>query len=292
MKRILLLFLLLAPLSCFAEPEKVVYLISPPRSLSVAFMRMIEARGDFSIYHEPSLVPYVYAQSLSPSVDWGKTGGFDWLHGEGVESFDKVKRAIFSETSNVFVKEISFHLEPFLDDELIQKENVYFVFLLRNPHHSILSFYNRLGFIPPDFDAAVGYKAAHTIFQRVVALGARPPLILLSEEVASHPETAQQQFCDYVGVPFQEEALSWNDLGTEFQGQREWHEVKRNERTHHWHADAIHSTGFRPLRQYEVDPFGQPTFSEVEDPHHRQACLQAYVDHLPYYLIFKEMKQL
>src|SRR5437868_4849815 len=38
--------------------NKIVYLVAPPRSLSTAFVRMMQARGDFSVFNEPSIYAY------------------------------------------------------------------------------------------------------------------------------------------------------------------------------------------------------------------------------------------
>jgi len=281
MKKPLLLFCsFLSLFACSAEPHKIVYLISPPRSLSVGFLRMIEARGDFKIFHEPTISVYHRVNQFIFSQDWFKEGAF--------QTFDEVKEAIFKENSNVFVKEMSFSLREFIDEDLIKKPNVYFVFLLRNPHHTVISLYNKIGSIVEDFQVATGYQAAYEIFQKIVESGARRPLVLFSEELASKPEEVVKTFCDYVEIPFEEKALSWQNLGENFGGHQEWHESKRTDLTQHWHGDAIQSTEFKPLKTYDVDDFGNPTFSEIKDSKDRKECEKTYLRNLPYYLFFKE----
>jgi Sulfotransferase domain len=277
---LLALFLLLSSLVCAEDaPHKIVYLISPPRSLSVGFLRMIEARGDFKIYHEPSLTVYHQVNHLTFSRDWFREDGF--------QSFEEIKQKIFSEESNVFVKEMSFHLKELIDDDLISRPNVYFVFLFRNPHHTIISLYNKIQAIVDDFQEAVGYEAAYDIYQKIASQNVRPPLILFSEELASQPEKTVKLFCSYVGIPFKGESLCWKDLGQSFNGHDEWHENKRTDLTQHWHGDAIRSTGFAPLKSYEIDSHGNPTFVEIADLEDRKACQKAYLHSLPYYLFFE-----
>jgi hypothetical protein len=279
------LFLLFFLASCVLSEasQKIVYLISPPRSLSVGFLRMMHARGDFKIYHEPTFPLYCQFNNLTFADDWIGEGTF--------QSFDEIKRAIFKENSNVFVKEMSFHLKNFIDEEFIKNPNVYFIFLLRNPHHSIISLYNRLNAIYPDFHEAIGYRDAYEIFQKIIACGARKPLILFSEELSVNPEKVVKTFCSYVGIEFDENALSWENLGDKFSGYREWHENKKVELTHHWHGTAIRSSKFEPLKTYEVDDVGTPTFSEIENLNDRRECEKGYVDSLPYYFFFKEYSQ-
>lgn len=240
---------------------------------------MVESRGDFKIYHEPSLLPYHRLLEL--------TFSHDWFCEETPSSFDEVKDQFFSESGNVFVKEMGFHLEPFVDDDLVLKPNIHFVFLLRDPHSSIVSLYQRIETIVSDFHEAVGYRAAFAIYEKIVRAGGKRPLILLSEELMADPERVVRQFCDYVGVPFIESSLSWSDLGESFDGHEEWHEGKRGDLVQHWHGAAIRSTHFTPLRTYAVDENGEPTFTEVANTSDRQECQKAYRESLPYYLYLR-----
>ncbi len=261
------------------EPQKIICLVSPPRSLSVGFLRMMEARGDFKIYHEPTISVYHRVNGLRFSDDWFREGAF--------QTFDEVKEAIFNENSNVFVKEMSFSLNEVIDEDFMKRPNVYFVFLFRNPHDAIVSFYKKLGRIVEDFQVACGYKAAHEVFHKIIDSGARRPLVLSSEELGANPEKVVKTFCDYVGIPFIEQALSWENLGSNFGGYEEWHETKRTDHTQHWHGEAIQSTKFVPLKSYEVDDKGNPTFSEIKSLEDRKECEKAYLTNLPYYLFFK-----
>ncbi|MBS0606670.1 MAG: hypothetical protein AB7H48_08400 [Parachlamydiales bacterium] len=262
------------------EAHKIVYLVSPPRSLSVGFLRMMQARGDFKIYHEPTInAHHLMNQHLFCR---------DWYREKAFQTFEEVKKAIFKEESNVFVKEMSFSLLTFIDEDLIKNENVYFVFLFRDPHHAIISLYKKIGSIVEDFHDAVGYEAAYEIFQKIVENKARRPLILFSEELASKPKEVIVQFCNYVGVPFDENSLTWPSLGENFSGYHEWHECKKTELTQHWHGNAIQSTQFGPLTTYQIDSQGNPTFSEIQDLSDREECKKAYIKALPYYLFFKD----
>lgn len=275
--RILIAILVL--LFCELQAGKIVYLISPPRSLSVGFLRMMEARGDFKVYHEPCLLPYFRLHNYAFGKDWFREGA--------LESFEEVKQVIFQEPSNVFVKEMSFHLYEFLDDDLISHPNTYFVFLIRNPHSTIVSLYNKIGCIVEDFSDAIGHEKAWKIYEKIKAKNARPPLIIFSEALTNDPKNEIKNFCHYVEIPFIESALHWKNLGTEFNGHKEWHEGKVTELVQHWHGSAICSTQFEALRSYEIDENGNPTFSEIGVAKDREECQKFYQYHLPYYLLFK-----
>lgn len=144
--------------------HKIVYFVSPPRSLSTAFLRMIQARGDFFIMHEPSMVS---CNLLSHS-----TTVQSWCRPEALQSFCEVKKTILqhAQRQNVFVKKMALAVRAFqLDDfELMQNPNVQFVFLVRNPHHAALSLYKKsmktFDIMGPRFSEILGYKALYEVF--------------------------------------------------------------------------------------------------------------------------------
>jgi hypothetical protein len=81
----------------------IVILISPPRSLSTAFLRMISARGDFTCLHE--YFSCCYAQKNEATI----VG--TWLRQDAPlpKTFAEIKNVIFetAKKSPVFVKEMS-----------------------------------------------------------------------------------------------------------------------------------------------------------------------------------------
>src|SRR5581483_11402183 len=91
-------------ITCITEnliaQHKIIYFISSPRSLSTAFMRMIQARGDFQIFHEPS--QQAFFSMVEPK---GTLTGF---RETAPKTFQQVKELLFnaSLTSPVFAKEI------------------------------------------------------------------------------------------------------------------------------------------------------------------------------------------
>lgn len=278
--------------------NKIIYFISPPRSLSVAFMRMMQARGDFIIMHEPSQ----YAFNRINSTDSVN----DWFNENAYKTFDEVKQHIFeyAEHSNVFVKEMSFAVYKFFLNDLafIQDPRITFVLFIRNPHHTLLSLYKKLKhnfseiFDSEDtqysFADIVGYKSLYEILCLIKAHASQSPIILLTEDLYNDPEKTVQNFCNQCDIPFKEDALVWQDLGADFSGTEEWHEIKKSDRTHYWHDNAIRSSGFGKPSEYEVDEYGNPTFSEV-NPEHLQICIESYKENLHYYnLIIKGYRQI
>lgn len=286
MRKIIFLFLIFFLHADISFAHKIVYLVSPPRSLSVAFLRMMQARGDFTIFHEPSALPCSLGLPHNPIGSWFRP--------EAPRTFAEVKRRIFSaaEKSPVFVKEISFHLRDFLlqDPELIRNPNIQFVFLLRDPHSSTLSFYKKSipDFPFPGFSKLVGYEATFDIFQAVQKQGAHPPIFIRTEDLHTHPRETVQELCRKLDIPFLEKSLYWEKLDDQFDALQEWHEYKLPQYVRQWHLDAIQSEGFSLPGQYEKDVQGTPTFSEIKDLGHQKICKEAYEENLSSYKKFIE----
>ena len=270
--------------------HKIVYFISPPRSLSVAFLRMMQARGDFAIMHEPSQLVFNLANSPDLVQSWYRQGA--------LRSYAQVKQSILQEaqTHNVFVKEMSFAVRDFhLNDfELMKNPDVYFVFLVRNPHHTTISMYKKIAHV---FDSVshqmpylIGYKDACDIFKVAQSNALNEPYVMSTEDLYNNPEETIKKFCEHVGIDFKPESLHWEDLGTDFDGLKDWHEAKYKELTNHWHGDAIRSTGFGKPHDYELDNSGMPTFSEIINDQHRDICKAVYLEHKHYYDLLMESK--
>lgn len=263
--------------------HKIIYFVSPPRSLSTAFMRMMQARGDFCIMHEPSQL--VFNLKYSPQV------AKEWYIPSACHTYEEVKSAILKEAEKrpVFVKDMSFVAEDFMsaDQSLMQMPNVYFVFLLRNPHHSIISLYKKL---EADFDQflhqmsdVAGYKVSYHLFTLLKQHAVLSPYIICTEDLYTNPEDTLRKFCAYVGIEYKPEALQWQDLGDNFEGRDEWHEIKYKESIYHWNGDAVRSTGFHIPRIYAIDEQGNPTFTEITNAAHQIFCQQLYEEQLRYY---------
>lgn len=276
------LFFLLVTVICFSlhANHPIIYMVSTPRSLSTAFTRMMYERGDCAIFHEPSQYAFdtiYYPEFLERTFKPG-----------GLETFEEVKEALFSEAKNrlVFAKEMSFGVEEFLrkDPEFIRNPQVHCLFLLRNPHHAAISFYKKY----PTFDlntlpSLLGYELLLKVMENVERVTRKPPFIILTEDLYADPHSTVKAFCEEVGIPFMPEKLSWEKLDSSFDVQKEWHEGKIEESWRLWHGDAIFSGGFGKPSQYALDDFGNPTFEEIENLEHREIVRNAYEYNLPFY---------
>lgn len=284
MKKILGLAIILTMAStiiCSQLPHKIIYLISPPRSLSVAFTRMMSARGDCAVFNEPSQA--IFNKKLNTAL-------IDVFLDTAPQSFQEVKDQLYQAAQEriVFAKEMSFAVDDFLlhDDAFLKNEQVHCVFLMRNPHHSLLSLYKGLNDYVRDFEIIAGFEQLHMIFEHVKSHAANKPVILCTEDIYQKPEQTVRAFCAAVDIPFIPEALKWQILGTNFNAQAEWHEIKNNEGMYHWHGDAMNSTGFSNPHVYAVNEAGEPTFEEVREEH-KELVTKMYQKSLKFYRLMK-----
>jgi len=198
-----------------------------------------------------------------------------------------------AQNSSVFVNEISFAVQDFLkeDTELTVDPCVQFAFLLRNPHHATVSFYKKCeGMFVEDeqnFSDLIGYKAAYELYNALSTRAIHKPIIILSENLYTHPEETIKLFCKQASLAYKPEALVWPGLDNSFDGQ-EWHEIKHEQLMHHWHGDAIKSRGFAKPAHYDLDDKNYPTFIEVSDERYREVCRKAYDANKYYYDLLLE----
>ena len=260
--------------------NKLVIFVAPPRSLSTAALRMMEAYGGFTVMNEPFIAAYEHINSLTNEELKEACWNSDVL-----KTYQQAKEVVEKLLQNgpVAIKEMSFVLEEFLskDSEFLANKEVYFIFLTRNPHHSIISFYKALGHVFDYFSHYIGYQASYQLFQTLPKDYKK--FILHAEDLYTNPENTAQQLCQFLEIPYKPEMLQWNNLGNNFNGQQEWHDQKVQELVQHWQAHAIHSTGFEKPTSYAVDNDGNPTFSEITNEADRQIVLEAYQENMQYY---------
>lgn len=257
--------------------HKIVWMISTPRSRSTAVLRSIQTRGDFQIFHEPFQLAYNMWYS-PPSVCIWYNNNASKTYGEAL---DRIFEA--SKHGNVFVKDMSFTFRDCLsnidDPRLRNNKNIYYIVLLRNPSHSIVSCYNRIG--EEQFESiktrANDFLGHETIYDACIRIQSVNGIHLIkSEELCTNGETVIQELCSYIGIDFIPESMKWKDLGDCFEGLEEWNEIKWKSGIYHWHDEAIHSTSFFPAKGYKVDTNGSPTLEEIENLDHRKLLFEIY----------------
>jgi hypothetical protein len=203
------------------ESPDLLFLWSPPRSLSTAFLRMMIERGDHDVCHEP----------FSSIVVQGHTV----IGGRTATSHDEVLKLLAERARDrrVFVKETTEYDYPHNGGERITEIGRH-TFIVRHPRATIPSHYA----MNPDMTCAeVGYEHQAELARRACD---SPPVVVEAEHLVADPAGTVAAYCARIGIPFLESALSWTP-----QDHPAW------SRTRQWHQDAATSQGFRaPHRTY------------------------------------------
>lgn len=266
----------------------VIYQVSQPCSGSVACTRSWQKRGDTVILHEHAELPY-FAQF--PQVNLPKI-----FKDTTCDTFDAVHDEIiaYAETSPVFVKEMSPAAHAFIKahPDFFKQSYVYPVFLVRNPHGTIISFYKKFHkstkeFNPTLFKALLGFDDLAEVWKAAQA-AANSPFVLLDKELDKDPARTLERLCNHLGMPYLPEALSWEPMTLDT-FRETCLEKKKGKHVLKWHGTALASTGFRPSTSYEVNAYGEPTFSEIENPDHLKVCREIYQERLPHYTALEEV---
>ncbi len=269
--------------------HKLVISISQPRSLSVAFLRMMRERGDFFIIHEPG-VP-AWRMTYRPE----KISKADYKNERG--TFSEVKDLLkeLGAQQNIFVKEESYAACNYVNDpEITKSQDTYIVFLVRNPHHVLLSMYNKLltyGKITEKLSSqkhpSIDYEAMWQLFNEIKSQSVHSPLIIFVDDLAKNPYQMVEKFCIFTDIPFKKESLAWENLIDDIGDKVTWYDNLYARFDKVWHGDAWQSTGFTPHnKMYAVDTNGLPTFQEIEDAELRLDFLEVYNKNMPYYQLF------
>ena len=264
--------------------HKMIFLIAPPRSLSTAFLRMMQARGDFQIFNEPATA--WFNQTHYPN----SAAFYESLEPGGYKA---IKETLFKalEKGAVFVKEMSFAFEALITEEpdILNYPNLHFAFILRNPHHCIISYYQKLpkdylDYMVPQLNNLCAHKPLFHSFEKVRAAAVHAPVIIQAEDLVHHTQQTVEAFCQQMGINFKEASLNWESLGSNFEGQI-WKENKKQELAYHWHGEAILSKGFHQPKTYALDDRKYPSFTEIDNVAHRAICRAVYEDYLKYYQV-------
>ncbi len=217
-----------------AEHQKIEIMITNPRTVGNAFEKSMMARGDHKVFHEPWATPSLLNQPntiLSQELVEAKT-------------YEGIKALIYRYAAEkpVFVKDIMAWTQNILtDEELMKDPQVVFSILLRNPAHSIESFFLKMMAIGSPEQAVQATKAFFRYDQLVelsekhYALRMTWPIMIQAEELCADPQSTMHYYCLQADIPFIAEALSWQAGMPE-----EW----KHREQYNFDTEACASTGF------------------------------------------------
>jgi hypothetical protein len=213
-----------------------IFLWSPPRSLSTAFLRMMIERGDFEVLHEPFSSVVVQ--------------GYVVVNGEKISDTRELLRFLseYSKDNRVFVKETTEYRYDVVDDPQLARLGTH-TFIVRDPRAVIPSHYSMNQHLTCQ---EVGFEHLYEIFQKVRNVIGGVPAVVQAEGLMADPGREVADYCKRVGIPFKADALSWRP------GERdEW------KRTREWHRSVASSNGFADGEQsYSVHTENNPRLAE------------------------------
>jgi hypothetical protein len=205
------------------------FLWAVPRSSSTAFLRGMQNNDQLTTFHEPYTDTYHFSleRKTNRLIEDAVLTETDAPTGDAVNQqlLDNAKQ------SRVFVKELAFQGEPYVDDELLQASD--HVLLVRHPW----SVYSSIMKLKPDFNEdEFGFTPIERVFERLLALKL-PIKVIDSDRFREFPKLVYQQTCEHLGINFSDKMLSW-DSGKV----RLWQEYERKSQAK-WHVDLENSKG-------------------------------------------------
>ncbi len=226
--------------------RKPIALWAAPRSISTAFERIFVEREDFEVYHEPFAASYYFSEQRRSNRYPDEETKEEYLP-ENV-----LAEILAAKDKPVFFKDMAYHTVGFRDQEFVERfQNT---FLIRDPKQTLVSFYKMW----PDFTLEeAGHEQLYKLFECAVEAG-QEPVVVDAAEFSANTESMMAAYCEKLDVPFDPEALSWEER-----------EVPEWQAWDEWHTDAQESTSIEELPQKEV------TLPEE--------LQEAYEHSLPYY---------
>ena len=238
--------------------HKIVALWAVPRSTSTAFERMMRERGDLDCLHEPFGEAWYQGEApLWPRFREGEKT----TPGMTLESVWQDIQARATKKP-VFLKDFPHYINHMWTPEFLS--HFTHAFLIRDPAKTVTSIYDKW----PDFDESeVGFPEQRALFDLLWALDGTPPPVIDSDDLLEKPGSVVAAFCEAVGIPFIEEALSWK--------------AGHDPSEHSWwdggsfHANLAKSTGLKPQPRKYVELDAAP--ERVRQVHRR---MRPHYDHL------------
>jgi len=216
--------------------NKIVALWAIPRSTSTAFEWMMRQRGDLDCLHEP--FGEAWYQGEAPLWQRFKPGDVT-TPGLTLESVwaDIQTRAGHGP---VFLKDFPHYINHMWDADFLS--HFTHAFLIRDPAKTITSMYSKW----PDFhEGEVGFPEQRALFDLLWALNGSPPPVIDSDDLLEKPHEMVAAFCNAVGIPFVEDALTWEAGGDP--SEHSWWDGGS------FHANLANSTGLKPQKRRYLD---------------------------------------
>jgi len=235
--------------------HRILVLWATPRSTSTAFEWMMRMRGDLNCFHEPFGQPWYFGEqpmwpraTVNSRREKGLTMDKVW---------EELKNA--ARESPVFSKDFPHYVKHLWSKEFLDHFN--HSFLIRDPAKVVTSMYKNW----PDFLLEeIAFPEQRELFDRLSDQYGSPPPVIDSDDLLENPQAIVEAYCNAVGIPYIEEALSWKP------GNREevsWYDSGS------WHGNLRNSDGLKPQPRKTIDISDAPDrVKEIYDicfPHYQ-----------------------
>jgi hypothetical protein len=245
----------------------IIFLWAHPRSMSTAIERIMRERGDFDCLHEPFLRYYYLRRTGKPLPH------FDDAQDHPC-SYEETREMILERAAKapVFAKDMSYYVMPeILRDEAFCRR-LRHCFLIRNPMHSILSYYRLDPYLSLQ---EVGLEMQWRHFEGLQALGIDNSIVMEAEVVQRDSSTSMRRFWRALGLDDKPQALNWDQDSTP----EDWDYVQG------WHQSVGASSGIRAPAADEA----RRKQAEFDRLCQQAPQLAEYLDHhLPFYRRLRE----
>ena len=204
---------------------KRINLISGPRNISTALMYSFANRADTEVIDEPMYAYYLNHTGITyhPATE-------DILSALPHYMDEVKKHCIFNDVAKAvyFIKGMAHHYEGV---ELTFLEDLTNVFLIRDPYQLIASFAQ---VIENPTMKDIGLQREWEICKYLIDQG-KEPIVIDSNDTLSDPKQMLTNLCQRIGIPFDDDMLSWTAGPIDQDGV--W--------AKHWYKNVWASTGFQ-----------------------------------------------
>ena len=233
-----------------------------PRSMSTAMERVMRERGDFKCFHEPFMYDYYVHRKVEhmPLFDIDQSAPV---------SYTDIKAMLLEHAQHapVFIKDMSYYIIPQLFSDIDFARRLTHTFLIRNPMHSILSYFKLDSNVTLE---QIGLEAQYHHVQWLQDELAVDPIILVAEEIRENVEAVITRYWQTLGLEIKTHAFNWDTDQTP----GDWQQVSG------WHSNVSESQGIRKP-SIENDLKRQREFNQMAKKYPQ---LNSLLDHhLPFY---------
>lgn len=234
--------------------HKILALWATPRSTSTAFEWMMRQRGDMFCWHEPFGEWWYEGEDarwprLRP--DSPRKPGLTWETVWG----QMLKKA---EKGPSFTKDFPHYIETFWTDKFLS--HFTHSFLIRDAAKVVTSVQKRW---PDVVLKELAFLEQRELFDRLADQTGTAPPVIDSDDLLRDPVGIVRAYCDAVGIPFIEAALTW-EAGADT-GQYSWYDGGS------WHEKLKGSTGLAPQ---------EPGYADIDSaPDHAKRLYEQVLPH-------------